>query len=50
MVGPKTWIGGIFSRSGPKRFGSDKFLDYQLSPEQVSSIIRVPKLVALTQC
>ncbi|KAI5660813.1 hypothetical protein M9H77_20136 [Catharanthus roseus] len=34
MVGPKTWIGGIFSRSGPKRFGSDKFLDYQLSPEQ----------------
>ncbi|CAA3007486.1 ELMO domain-containing protein B isoform X2 [Olea europaea var. sylvestris] len=34
MVGPRTWIGGMFSRSGNKRYGSGKFLDYTLSPTQ----------------
>ncbi|GMH12074.1 hypothetical protein Nepgr_013915 [Nepenthes gracilis] len=31
MVGPRTWISGIFSRSGFRRHGSDKFV-YHLSP------------------
>ncbi|XAR55481.1 hypothetical protein NMG60_11035559 [Bertholletia excelsa] len=34
MVGPRSWIGGIFSRSGNRRFGSDKFIDYPLNPVQ----------------
>ncbi|CAI9787592.1 unnamed protein product [Fraxinus pennsylvanica] len=34
MVGPRTWIGGMFSRSGNKRYGSGKFLGYTLSPTQ----------------
>ncbi|KAJ0451208.1 putative ELMO domain-containing protein [Helianthus annuus] len=25
MVGPRTWIGGIFSRTGPKHSGSNKY-------------------------
>ncbi|XP_019239896.1 PREDICTED: ELMO domain-containing protein A isoform X3 [Nicotiana attenuata] len=34
MVGPRAWIGGIFNRSGNRRFGSDKYLDYPLTPLQ----------------
>lgn len=38
MVGPRTWIGGILGRSGNKRFGSDKFLTFPLTPMQVNSV------------
>ncbi|XP_031104042.1 uncharacterized protein LOC116007477 isoform X3 [Ipomoea triloba] len=38
MVGPRAWIGGILSRSGIKRFGSDKFIDYILTPEEEESL------------
>lgn len=41
MVGPRTWIGGIFSRSGNKRFGSGKFLDYPLNPLQEERLQRL---------
>ncbi|XP_073307561.1 uncharacterized protein [Primulina huaijiensis] len=34
MVGPRAWIGGFFSRANNKKFGSDKYLDYKLSPIQ----------------
>ncbi|KAE9457621.1 hypothetical protein C3L33_10476, partial [Rhododendron williamsianum] len=34
MVGPRSWIGGIFSRSGNRRYGSGKFIDFSLSPLQ----------------
>ncbi|XP_010245326.1 PREDICTED: ELMO domain-containing protein A-like [Nelumbo nucifera] len=34
MVGPRSWIGGLFNRLGNKRRGSDKCLDYTLSPLQ----------------
>ncbi|CAH9121237.1 unnamed protein product [Cuscuta epithymum] len=34
MAGPRTWIGGILSRSSNKRYGSDKLIDYTLTPEQ----------------
>ena len=36
MVGPRSWIGGIFSRSGNRRYGSEKFTDYPLSHLQVN--------------
>ncbi|THG13676.1 hypothetical protein TEA_007415 [Camellia sinensis var. sinensis] len=36
MVGPRSWIGGIFSRSGNRRYGNEKFIDYHLSPLQAS--------------
>ncbi|CAI9089462.1 OLC1v1024044C3 [Oldenlandia corymbosa var. corymbosa] len=38
MVGPRAWIGGIFTRSGNKRFGSNKFLDYPFTPEQEENL------------
>ncbi|KAA8526411.1 hypothetical protein F0562_008386 [Nyssa sinensis] len=41
MVGPRSWIGGIFSRSGNKRSGSDKFIDYSLSPLQERRLKRL---------
>ncbi|KAL9159027.1 hypothetical protein ABFS82_08G107800 [Erythranthe guttata] len=34
MVGPRAWIGGFFNRYGNKKFGSDKYLDYTLTPIQ----------------
>lgn len=34
MVGSRTLIGGIFRRSGLKRFESNKYLDYTLTPIQ----------------
>ncbi|KAK2995703.1 hypothetical protein RJ640_007781 [Escallonia rubra] len=34
MVGPRSWIAGIFSRSGNKRFGSEKYIDYPFSSFQ----------------
>uniref|UniRef100_A0A5B7AHH0 Putative ELMO domain-containing protein A isoform X2 n=1 Tax=Davidia involucrata TaxID=16924 RepID=A0A5B7AHH0_DAVIN len=34
MVGPRSWIGGILSRSGNKRNGSDKLAEYPFSPLQ----------------
>ncbi|XP_052177215.1 uncharacterized protein LOC127791397 isoform X2 [Diospyros lotus] len=41
MVGSRSWIGGIFSRSGNKRYGSDKFIDYPLSPLQEERLQRL---------
>ncbi|XP_009787028.1 uncharacterized protein LOC107763718 isoform X3 [Nicotiana tabacum] len=41
MVGPRAWIGGIFNRSGNKRFGSDKYLDYPLTPHQEERLRRL---------
>ncbi|KAL3848875.1 hypothetical protein ACJIZ3_010757 [Penstemon smallii] len=41
MVGPRAWIGGFFSRSSNKRFGSDKYLDYILSPLQEQRLRRL---------
>lgn len=38
MVGPRAWVGGFFSRGSNRRFGSDKFLNYTLSPIQVIRI------------
>lgn len=35
-LGPRSWIGGLFNRSGNKRSGSDKFLDRPLTPLQVT--------------
>ncbi|KAK3039557.1 hypothetical protein RJ639_027701 [Escallonia herrerae] len=35
MVGPRSWIAGIFSRSGNKRFGSEKYIDYPFSSFQM---------------
>ncbi|XP_024994846.1 ELMO domain-containing protein A isoform X3 [Cynara cardunculus var. scolymus] len=34
MVGPRTWIGGIFSRTGLKRSGSNKYIDFKWTPVQ----------------
>ncbi|KAL8511014.1 hypothetical protein ACS0TY_017732 [Phlomoides rotata] len=34
MVGPRAWVGGIFSRPSNRRFGSDKYLNYALTPIQ----------------
>lgn len=39
MVGPRTWIGGFFSRTNNNKFGSDKYLDYILSPIQVNGTL-----------
>uniref|UniRef100_A0A5B7AJN7 Putative ELMO domain-containing protein A isoform X2 n=1 Tax=Davidia involucrata TaxID=16924 RepID=A0A5B7AJN7_DAVIN len=41
MVGPRAWIAGIFSRSGNKRYGSDKFTDYPFSPLQERRLKRI---------
>ncbi|CAK9157639.1 unnamed protein product [Ilex paraguariensis] len=41
MVGPRAWIGGIFSRSSNKRFGSGKFFDFPLSPLQEQGLRRL---------
>ncbi|XP_015089653.2 uncharacterized protein LOC107032561 isoform X4 [Solanum pennellii] len=38
MVGPRAWIGGIFNRSSNKRLGSDKYLNYPLTPHQEQSL------------
>ncbi|XP_076907933.1 uncharacterized protein LOC143564589 [Bidens hawaiensis] len=32
MVGPRTWIGGIFSRTGPTHSGNNKHADSKLTP------------------
>ncbi|KAL1567685.1 ELMO domain-containing protein A-like isoform X4 [Salvia divinorum] len=34
MVGPRSWVGGFFSRATNRRFGSTQFLDYTLTPMQ----------------
>ncbi|KAL7000344.1 hypothetical protein U1Q18_001493, partial [Sarracenia purpurea var. burkii] len=34
MVGPRSWIGAIFSRSSNRRYGSGKLIDYPFSPHQ----------------
>lgn len=34
MFGPRSWIGGLFSRNH-RRSGSTQFLDYTLTPIQV---------------
>ncbi|GAB4824976.1 hypothetical protein Ancab_007849 [Ancistrocladus abbreviatus] len=41
MVGPRTWIGGILNRSVLRRHGSDKFVDYHLSPVQEQQLQRL---------
>ncbi|XP_028071718.1 ELMO domain-containing protein A isoform X2 [Camellia sinensis] len=41
MVGPRSWIGGIFSRSGNRRYGNEKFIDYHLSPLQEQRLQRL---------
>ncbi|KAF3650213.1 putative ELMO domain-containing protein B-like isoform X2 [Capsicum annuum] len=41
MVGPRAWIGGIFNRSGNKRPGSNKYLNYPLTPLQEQSLRRL---------
>lgn len=41
MVGPRTWIGGILGRSGNKRFGSDKFLNFPLTPVQEQRLLKL---------
>ncbi|XP_059660967.1 uncharacterized protein LOC132307271 isoform X2 [Cornus florida] len=41
MVGSRSWIGGIFSRSGNKRSGSNKFVDYPLSHLQEQRLQRL---------
>lgn len=33
MVGPRSWLGGLFNRFGNRR--GEKFLDYTLTPIQV---------------
>ncbi|CDP14747.1 unnamed protein product [Coffea canephora] len=38
MVGPRAWIGGIFSRSTNRRFGSGRFFYYNFSPDQEESL------------
>ncbi|XP_062106288.1 uncharacterized protein LOC133817719 isoform X4 [Humulus lupulus] len=38
MGGPRSWIGGLFSRSGNKR---EKYLDYRLSPLQEQRLQRL---------
>ncbi|PON33429.1 ELMO domain containing protein [Parasponia andersonii] len=39
MVGPRSWIGGLFNRSSNKR--SEKYLDYTLSPLQEQRLQRL---------
>ncbi|XP_076947512.1 uncharacterized protein LOC143619472 isoform X2 [Bidens hawaiensis] len=34
MVGPRTWIGAIFNRAGPKSSGSNKYSDFNFTPVQ----------------
>ncbi|KAI3499127.1 hypothetical protein L1887_34920 [Cichorium endivia] len=41
MVGSRTLIGGILSRSGLKRFGSDKYFVYTLTPIQEERLQRL---------
>ncbi|KAK9284574.1 hypothetical protein L1049_023749 [Liquidambar formosana] len=41
MVGSRSWIGGFFNRTGHKRHGSDKFLEYPLSPTQEQRLQRL---------
>ncbi|GJU23782.1 ELMO domain-containing protein A isoform X4 [Tanacetum coccineum] len=41
MVGPRTWIGGIFNRTGPKRSGSNKHVDNKLTPNQETQYQRL---------
>ncbi|CAA0808814.1 ELMO/CED-12 family protein [Striga hermonthica] len=41
MVGPRAWIGGFFSRSSNKKFGSDKYLNYTLTPIQEERLQRL---------
>ncbi|XP_052619863.1 uncharacterized protein LOC111913131 [Lactuca sativa] len=41
MVGSRTLIGGIFRRLGVKRFESNKYLDYTLTPIQKERLQRL---------
>lgn len=41
MVGPRSWLGGFFSRSSNKRHGSCKFHDYPLTPLQDKRLRRL---------
>ncbi|XP_019107432.2 uncharacterized protein LOC104903355 [Beta vulgaris subsp. vulgaris] len=41
MVGPRTWFGGILHRTGLRRHGSEKFLDYNLSVIQEQRLQRL---------
>ncbi|XP_020551383.1 ELMO domain-containing protein A isoform X1 [Sesamum indicum] len=41
MVGPRAWIGGFFSRSSNRKFGSDKYLNYALTPIQEERLQRL---------
>ncbi|KAG6385114.1 hypothetical protein SASPL_153941 [Salvia splendens] len=34
MAGPRSWVGGLFSRTTNRSFGSTQFLDYTLTPMQ----------------
>ncbi|KAF5754493.1 putative ELMO domain-containing protein [Helianthus annuus] len=36
MVGPRTWLGGIFNRTGPKSSGSNKYVDFNFTSVQVA--------------
>ncbi|KAK6142565.1 hypothetical protein DH2020_022913 [Rehmannia glutinosa] len=40
MVGPRAWIGGFFSRSTNRKFGSDKYLNFSLTPIQVEERLK----------
>ncbi|XP_010040914.2 ELMO domain-containing protein 2-like isoform X2 [Eucalyptus grandis] len=39
MVGPRSWIGGLFNRSTNRR--NDKYVDYPYSPLQVQRLQRL---------
>ena len=41
MVGSRTWIGGIFNRTGPKLSGSNKHVDNELTPNQVLETLKL---------
>ncbi|KAG8364677.1 hypothetical protein BUALT_Bualt18G0023400 [Buddleja alternifolia] len=41
MVGPRAWIGGFFTRSSNKRFGSDKYLNFTLTSIQEERLQRL---------
>lgn len=41
MVGPRTWIGGIFNRTGPKHSGSNKHVDNKLTPNEETGYQRL---------
>ncbi|XP_047947251.1 ELMO domain-containing protein A-like isoform X2 [Salvia hispanica] len=41
MFGPRSWIGGLFSRANHRRSGSTQFLDYTLTPIQEERLQRL---------